>query len=80
MPCQVWYANERRRADRQRGGDSDVTRCAGDIAVELMCDGVVLSRRQTDIAELRKEVESAIDEYPLIDWKYEVSCIYQPSE
>lgn len=47
---------------------------------ELMCDGVVLSRRQTDIAELRKEVESAIDEYPPIDWKYEVSCIYQPAK
>lgn len=46
---------------------------------ELMCDSVVLSRRQTGITELRKEVESAIDEYPPIDWKYEVSCIYQPS-
>lgn len=47
------------------------------LRLELMGDKVVLSRRQTDIAELRKEVESAIDEYPTIDWKYEVSCIYQ---
>ena len=47
---------------------------------ELMCDNVVLSRRQTDIAELRKEVESVIDEYPPIDWKYEVSCIYQTAK
>ena len=47
---------------------------------ELMCDSVVLSRRQTDITELRKEVENAIDEYPPIDWKYEVSCIYRPAK
>lgn len=44
---------------------------------ELMCDSDILHRRQIDTGQLRAEVESAIAEYPPIDWEYEATCIYQ---
>lgn len=45
---------------------------------EMMEDRPILSRAETDLEELRKEVEVAVTEYPVLDWEYECSCIYQP--
>lgn len=45
---------------------------------EIMEDSPILSREDTDPEELKREVEMAIVEYPVLDWEYERSCIYQP--
>lgn len=45
---------------------------------EMMADQPVLSRADTDLGALKAEVEKAIEEYPLLDWEYEQSCIYAP--
>lgn len=45
---------------------------------EMMADRPTLSRAEADPEELRKEVEAAIAEYPMLDWEYERSCIYEP--
>lgn len=44
---------------------------------EVIEDGPILFRAETDPEELKREVEAAIDEYPALDWEYECSCIYQ---
>lgn len=44
---------------------------------DLMCNNDVLHREQLDVMQLKSEVESAIDEYPPLDWEYETTCIYQ---
>lgn len=44
---------------------------------ELMSSHGTLHRKHIDIEQLRAEVETAIDEYPPIDWEYETACIYQ---
>lgn len=45
---------------------------------EMMADKPTLSRAETDPEALKAEVEKAIEEYPLLDWEYEQSCIYEP--
>lgn len=45
---------------------------------EMMEDRPSLSRAVTDPEELKREVETAIDEYPALNWEYECSCIYAP--
>lgn len=45
---------------------------------EMMADKPVLSRAETDPDKLKSEVESALMEYPALDWEYERSCIYEP--
>lgn len=45
---------------------------------ETMADRPALSRAETDPEGLRKEVETAIAEYPVLEWEYERSCIYEP--
>lgn len=44
---------------------------------DLMCNNDVLHREQLDVMQLKSEVKSAIDEYPPLDWEYEITCIYQ---
>lgn len=45
---------------------------------EMMADKPILSRAETDPEALKAEIEKAIEEYPLLDWEYEQSCIYTP--
>ncbi len=43
---------------------------------ELMSDSGILHREQIDTEQLKAEIETAITEYPPIDWEYEKACIY----
>lgn len=45
---------------------------------EMMAERPTLSRAETDMEELKNEVETAITEYPQLDREYECSCIYKP--
>ena len=40
---------------------------------DLMCNNDVLHREQLDVMQLKSEAESAIDEYPPLDWEYEIT-------